>query len=201
MNILAIESASDTFSVSLQTDNELITKESREFRSASEKCAEYVSNLLIENNLKASDISYICVNKGPGSFTGLRVALSFAQGFAFPNHTPILGLNAFELLHHKSAYPDYYGVIECKRDELYISKSDLRIDKIKKKDLPGLLSGQAIITNDRKDLDRYLDDKQIIIRTVNSENLIDLFHDRLSANNLQDEDQIQLLYLNTFSKK
>ena len=102
MNVLSIESASDYFSVSLLYNNEIETIEAVEQRSASEKCAEYVETVLNRNKLNVADLHYICINKGPGSFTGLRVGLSFAQGLAFPNQIPVIGLDAFELLFFKT---------------------------------------------------------------------------------------------------
>ncbi len=47
--------------------------------------------------LSAADVDRAAVCTGPGSFTGLRVALSFAKGFALPRRLPIVGVDALQV--------------------------------------------------------------------------------------------------------
>jgi tRNA threonylcarbamoyl adenosine modification protein YeaZ len=44
------------------------------------------------------DVAWICVGLGPGSFTGIRIALAFAQGVALPGKIPLYGFTSFEAL-------------------------------------------------------------------------------------------------------
>lgn len=55
--------------------------------------------------LDMAAIQQIAVNRGPGSFTGIRVGLAFATGLHFGLSTPLLGLTFFELARHHFA-PD-----------------------------------------------------------------------------------------------
>lgn len=48
-------------------------------------------------NITPDAIDRIAVCTGPGSFTGLRVALSFAKGFALPRKIPVLGFDALSI--------------------------------------------------------------------------------------------------------
>lgn len=48
-----------------------------------------------------SDISAVAVTLGPGSFTGLRVAMSMAKGIAAARHLPLLGIPTLDII----AYP------------------------------------------------------------------------------------------------
>jgi tRNA threonylcarbamoyl adenosine modification protein YeaZ len=45
-----------------------------------------------------NDVEWICVGLGPGSFTGIRIAMAFAQGVALPRHVPLYGFTSFEAL-------------------------------------------------------------------------------------------------------
>lgn len=52
-----------------------------------------VRDSLIAAKLSVRDIDRIAVCSGPGSFTGLRVALAFAKGLALPHNIPVLGIS------------------------------------------------------------------------------------------------------------
>lgn len=52
-------------------------------RELSSTLSQKFEELLSKAKIKASDLSGICVFVGPGSFTGLRIGLSFANGLAF----------------------------------------------------------------------------------------------------------------------
>jgi tRNA threonylcarbamoyl adenosine modification protein YeaZ len=57
-----------------------------------------VKEIMTEANVTANDIDRISVCIGPGSFTGLRVALAFAKGFGLPRAIPVIGISALEAL-------------------------------------------------------------------------------------------------------
>ena len=66
-------------------------------RGHAERLAPMVQETLAQSGLRISDIDQIAVCTGPGSFTGLRVALAFAKGLALPRKIPVLGLSALEV--------------------------------------------------------------------------------------------------------
>jgi tRNA threonylcarbamoyl adenosine modification protein YeaZ len=51
------------------------------------------------------DVAWICVGLGPGSFTGIRIAMAFAQGVALPGKIPLYGFTSFEALFLSSSGP------------------------------------------------------------------------------------------------
>src|ERR1700755_306539 len=82
MYTLAIESATNKGSVSLLRGEEEIDSwvgDDRETLSSA--LLPQISRLLSENNMSVSDLQLIAACSGPGSFTGVRVGLSLAQGF------------------------------------------------------------------------------------------------------------------------
>lgn len=66
-------------------------------RGHAERLAPMVVEVLTAAGVNPDDIERIAVCTGPGSFTGLRVALSFAKGFALPRKTPVLGFDALQV--------------------------------------------------------------------------------------------------------
>lgn len=67
-------------------------------RGHAERLAPMVKELLSEADIKPSEIDHIGICTGPGSFTGLRVALAFGKGFALPHKIPVVGLSALNVL-------------------------------------------------------------------------------------------------------
>ncbi len=67
-------------------------------RGHAERLAPMVQDMLSEANVAPRRIERIAVCTGPGSFTGLRVALAFAKGFALPFKIPVIGLSALEIM-------------------------------------------------------------------------------------------------------
>jgi tRNA threonylcarbamoyladenosine biosynthesis protein TsaB len=61
----------------------------------SESLAKMTEKLLIENNIEAKDLNFLLCTKGPGSFTGIRIGLSFMEGLAFGIQVKTLYLQSF----------------------------------------------------------------------------------------------------------
>lgn len=57
-----------------------------------------VDTLLCECNISISDVDQIAINIGPGSFTGIRVAVSVAKGLGFARNLKYIEFNSFDYL-------------------------------------------------------------------------------------------------------
>jgi tRNA threonylcarbamoyladenosine biosynthesis protein TsaB len=57
-----------------------------------------LDNILASAKLNLSDINWLAVTVGPGSFTGLRVGISFAQGLAMGGGLRLLPLNTLDAM-------------------------------------------------------------------------------------------------------
>ncbi len=57
-----------------------------------------VAEMLAHTNLKMDEIQALGVAIGPGSFTSLRVGLSFVKGLAFSRNLPVVGVNTLEVV-------------------------------------------------------------------------------------------------------
>lgn len=58
-----------------------------------------VDDVLGKAGISPSELSVILVTVGPGSFTGIRVGLAFAKGFASPLSAQLHGLTSFEMVY------------------------------------------------------------------------------------------------------
>ncbi len=92
MKILAIETATIAGSVAIVDDIEGVTGDVRvNVRAAhAERLMPAVQWLLQASSLSVSDMDAFAVSIGPGSFTGLRIGLSTAKGFAYASGKPLV---------------------------------------------------------------------------------------------------------------
>jgi tRNA threonylcarbamoyladenosine biosynthesis protein TsaB len=98
MIVLGLDTTRPDCSVSLVDDAIIRAHICRKIgRGHAEVLAGMVAEVFDVANLKPDDVNRLAVCTGPGSFTGLRVALSFALGFALPRGLPVVGINALEL--------------------------------------------------------------------------------------------------------
>ena len=65
------------------------------------------------------DIDRIGVTVGPGSFTGLRVGMAFAQGLGQALGRPVVGLSTLDALAASSDAPDRAALIDARRGQVY----------------------------------------------------------------------------------
>lgn len=69
------------------------------------------------------DLDAVCVSKGPGSYTGLRIGVSAAKGLCFSLNIPLLSLNSLEILARSvenENNADYIiPMIDARRKEVY----------------------------------------------------------------------------------
>ena len=122
MITLALDTTGAHCTAALVRDrNYLAYKSEKIGRGHAERLAPMVQEILKAEALSASQIDRIVVCTGPGSFTGLRVALSFAKGFALPRKIPVVGVSALQAL-AVQADPDMnqsvVSVIDVRRGEL-----------------------------------------------------------------------------------
>lgn len=97
--ILSIETGTDICSVALANDGELMAlRESDEGRDHAKKVALFVDELLRETGVQPSDIDAIAVGKGPGSYTGLRIGVSFAKGMCYALGIPLIAVGSLDAL-------------------------------------------------------------------------------------------------------
>ena len=99
MIVLGLDTTGAHCSAALVDEAKVLAHKSEEMgRGHAERLAPMVQEILAEANLTANDIDKIAVCTGPGSFTGLRVALAFAKGFALPRKLPVVGIDALEVM-------------------------------------------------------------------------------------------------------
>jgi tRNA threonylcarbamoyladenosine biosynthesis protein TsaB len=76
-----------------------------------------IRDLLNHHNVRLAEIATIVVTNGPGSFTGIRIALSTAKGLAEAHSIPILAVSRLAVLAHKAQ--SKAAALDASRHEFY----------------------------------------------------------------------------------
>jgi tRNA threonylcarbamoyladenosine biosynthesis protein TsaB len=93
MNLIAIETATENCSVALLHQGQITERSKIAPQKHAELVLGYLDALLLEQNVKKSQIEGIVFGHGPGAFTGVRIAISMVQGLALAWDVPVLGIS------------------------------------------------------------------------------------------------------------
>ena len=90
MRLLAIDTSGDACSAALLTGTGLHQHLTAEPRRHADLILGLVENLLREADLKLTELDALAFGRGPGSFTGVRIATAVIQGLAFGADLPVV---------------------------------------------------------------------------------------------------------------
>ncbi len=97
--ILSIETSGNLCGACVYFSDEKYFEASLNLKNShSEKLFEQIDFVIKSSGVKISELKCIAVSSGPGSFTGLRIGMSAAKGFAFGAGLPIVPVPTFEAL-------------------------------------------------------------------------------------------------------
>ena len=97
--IILIETSTALCSTALAENGQITSyRESCAPKAHASLTAVFIQEMLAERNLSLSDCDAVCVSKGPGSYTGLRVGVSTAKGLCFGSEKPLLAVGTLDTL-------------------------------------------------------------------------------------------------------
>ncbi len=127
--ILNIETSTKNCSVSIAKDGVQLSlvEESEEGFAHGEKLNQFIDWCMQGAEISWKDLEAICVSKGPGSYTGLRIGVSSAKGFAYGLDVPLLAINSLQILAESQINKTYdliIPMIDARRMEVYTAQFD-----------------------------------------------------------------------------
>ena len=120
--ILLIETSTAVLSVALSENGTVVaSRECHEPRLQASLTAPLVKEVLDSKGLAVRDCDAICVGKGPGSYTGLRVGVSTAKGLAFGAGLPLIAIGSLDILVQAAIDGNHTVIpmIDARRMEVY----------------------------------------------------------------------------------
>lgn len=86
----------------------------------SETLMTIIKKVLEEANIELKDIDLIVCDKGPGSFTGIRIGVATAKAFSDSLNIPTIGISSLEALaHNVSEQGTICSLIDARNDSAY----------------------------------------------------------------------------------
>ncbi len=93
MKLLAFDTATDLCSVALWCDGQVTARQAMAPRRHGEFILPMINAILAENGIAVAHLDALAFGRGPGTFTGVRMAASVAQGIAFAIDLPVIPIS------------------------------------------------------------------------------------------------------------
>lgn len=129
MKILYLETSSKNCSVAVSDNEKLLClcEEVSENYKQSESLHTYVEWALEGAGISLKEIEAVCLGKGPGSYTGLRIGAASAKGFCYGLKVPFIAVNSLESMIEPFLGQNYdliVPLIDARRMEVYTAVYD-----------------------------------------------------------------------------
>ncbi|QJR82197.1 tRNA (adenosine(37)-N6)-threonylcarbamoyltransferase complex dimerization subunit type 1 TsaB [Alteromonas pelagimontana] len=123
MNILAIDTATEACSVALLLENTVISRFEICPQQHSQKLLPMVDSVLKEAGVKLSQLDGLAFGRGPGSFTGVRIATGMIQGLALGSQLPVVGVSTLAAMAQQAVVQHQaetvFAAIDARMGEVY----------------------------------------------------------------------------------
>ncbi|MFC7520914.1 tRNA (adenosine(37)-N6)-threonylcarbamoyltransferase complex dimerization subunit type 1 TsaB [Xanthomonas populi] len=98
MKVLAFETSTEACSVALHVDARVLERSELAPRRHAELALPWAEQLLADAGIARRQLDAIAVGRGPGAFTGVRLAIGIAQGIALGLDVPVLAVSTLQVL-------------------------------------------------------------------------------------------------------
>jgi len=126
MKLLAIETATEACSVALWLDGEVREHFEIAPRRHAELTLPWAGQLLADAGVKKSQLDAIAIGRGPGAFTGVRLAIAIGQGIALALDRPVVPVSTLAALALQARGPRVLAAIDARMGEVYAAAFELR---------------------------------------------------------------------------
>jgi tRNA threonylcarbamoyladenosine biosynthesis protein TsaB len=123
MNLLAFDTTSHVCSVALMQGEQLLSLHKDAPMQQAGLILPMIQALLDDAKITLSDLDLIAFGCGPGSFTGIRIASSVAQGISFAYDVPIFQISSLaataQAAYDAYQWPNILVALDARMDQVY----------------------------------------------------------------------------------
>ncbi len=123
MKIISIETSTEACSAALHIDNEVIERFEIAPSKHSQLILPMIESLLNEAHITLSQLDVIAFGRGPGSFTGLRIAAGVIQGIALGADLPVAPVSTLATLaqyaYEEKRQVNILAALDARMSEVY----------------------------------------------------------------------------------
>lgn len=129
MKLLAFETATEACSVALYVDGQVRERFEIAPRRHAELSLPWAEELLAEAGIARSQLDAIALGRGPGAFTGVRLAIAIAQGIALALDRPLVPVSTLQVLALRApaGADQVLSSIDARMGEVYAARQ-VRVD-------------------------------------------------------------------------
>ncbi|WP_421340851.1 tRNA (adenosine(37)-N6)-threonylcarbamoyltransferase complex dimerization subunit type 1 TsaB [Aeromonas veronii] len=129
LKILAVDTATEACSAALLVGDKLFSRWEEAPRDHTRKILPMVQAVLEDAGISLSDLDAIAFGRGPGSFTGVRIGISVAQGLAFGAGVPLIGISTLAAMaqgaYRLDGVEQVLTAIDARMNEVYFGRYEL----------------------------------------------------------------------------
>jgi tRNA threonylcarbamoyladenosine biosynthesis protein TsaB len=126
MNLLVIDTATEACSVALEIDGELFHRFEICPQQHSQRLLPMIDEVLTQANISLDQLDYLGFGRGPGSFTGVRIATSMSQGLALGTGLPVVGVSTLAAMAQQALEQGQgqyvFSAIDARMSEVYFAR-------------------------------------------------------------------------------
>lgn len=130
--ILALDTSSESCSVALTIDSQILGESVHAPRQHAQLILPMIQSVLAQTGVSVKQLDAIAFGRGPGSFTGLRIAAGVVQGLAFGAGLPVVPVSSLSGLAVQSfqltGSTEQLVVIDARMNEVYWSACRIHAD-------------------------------------------------------------------------
>lgn len=121
MKVLAFDTSSTALSVALLEDENLVAETSLTVKkNHSISLMPTIDFLVAQAGWRPADLERIVVAEGPGSYTGLRVAVATAKTLAYALKIDLVGVSSLQALTDLTAQGVLIPIMDARRNNVYV---------------------------------------------------------------------------------
>jgi len=119
MSWLALDTSTDTAYVALKHQGQIYQRQVQGVATHAQSILPMIDDLLQEAKLELNHVKGIIVGRGPGSFTGLRVACAVAKGLALVHQIPIYPVSSMMAMAWQAKVLPTLAIMDARMQQVY----------------------------------------------------------------------------------